>query len=343
MAFTIVNQGSFLSAGVPVNITVQSGADYFKTINLTQLAATPAGQGVFYEWFGNPTFPANAAVQTTITATTGAAVPSVITTGGFNYVTSYPQPEAAYTGTGISKAAAAVVSGFTALPYNNGDNVILYGTTGMEILGGATFTISSVSSTQFSLIGLDTSGFASVATAVKARRVSPYLPVLPEFLYVSAITNSAQAIVTVTQDPTNTIYVGQKLVFQIPASFGMVELNNVNSPQSLPAVVTAVNYATYQFAINVDTSSFTPFAWPASTGVPATPAFATVAPAGCATQYNPQLQTYTGYDINKQPFRSSLLLPFMHLQAGANSPAGQNNDVIVWQSFKMEAPQYIVV
>ncbi len=343
MAFTIYNQGSFASTGVPVNIPVPSGADYFRTINLTQMATQQAtGRGVQFEWFGNPSFAANSAVEWKKTNATDAINGVVVATGGFNYVTSFPQPEAAFVGTGISQAAAAVCTGFTALPYNNGDNVVLYNTVGMEILGGATFTVSTVGATQFTLIGLNSSAFASVATAVTARRVSPAQPMLPEFLYVSNVSQAAQAVVTVTQDPTNTIFVGQKLVFQIPASFGMTQLNTSGAPgtQALPAVVTAVNYAAYQFTINVNTTSYTAFAWPASTLSPTVPAFATVAPAGCQTAYNPILQTYTGYDINKQPFRSSLFLPYMNLQAGAQSPAGSNGDTIVWQVGKMEAPQY---
>jgi hypothetical protein len=341
MALTIVNQGSFQSTGVPVNIPVPSGADYFKVYNLTQMATTQAtGRGVMFEWFGNPSFAVNSAVEWLKTNSTNGMNATVITTGGFNYITSFPQPEAAFVGTAITNATSAVASGFTSLPYNNGDSVVLYNTTGMAQIGGAAFTVSSVSSTGFTLLGLPAGTFAAPATAVTARRVSPFQPVLPEFMYVSAISQAAQAVVTVTQDPTNVIYVGQKLVFQIPASFGMVQLNNNNSPQSLPAVVTAVNAGAYQFTINVNTTGFTAFAWPASTASPTAPLFATVAPAGCSTQYNPQLQTYTGYNFNLQPFRSSYPLPLMNLQAGAQSPAGSNGDTIVWQCFKMEAPQY---
>lgn len=343
MAFTIVNQGSFASTGVPVNIPLPSGCDYFKTYNLTQMATEQAtGRGVMFEWFGNPSFAANSAVEWKKTNATDAINGVVVATGGFNYVTSYPNPEPAFVGTSITQAAQAVASGFTSLPYNNGDNVVLYNTTGMEILGGATFTVSSATTTQFTLIGLNSSAFGAAATAVTARRVSPALPMLPEFLYVSNITQAAQAVVTVTQDPTNTIFVGQKLVFQIPASFGMVELNTSNSSgtQDLPAIVTAVNYATYSFTINVNTTAFTAFAWPASTGSPTTAAFATVAPEGCSTTYNPQLQTYTGYDLNKQPFRSSQFYPYMMLSAGAQSPAGSASDTIVWQAYKFETTQY---
>ncbi len=340
MAFTIFNQGSFLSAGTPVTIPVQSSADYFRTFNQTQ-AGNTAGNGVNFEWFANPSFPPYGAWQIK-SGTAGALSGSLITTGGFSYVTTFPQPSAPFVGTAITNASPAVASGFTGLTFNNGDQVILYNTTGMAQIGGAAFTVSSASSTGFTLLGLPAGTFASAATAVTAVKVSPYLPVLPEFMYVSNITQAAQAVVTVTQDPTNIIYVGQKLVFQIPSSFGMVQLdtNNLPGTQDLPVIVTAVNYAAYQFTININTTSFTAFTWPLATASPTAQLFATVAPAGSSTQYNPLLQTYTGYNFNLQPFRSSYLLPYMYLFAGANSPAGQSGDTIIWQVGKMEAPLY---
>ena len=343
MAFTLITQGSFLSAGVPVNIPLPSSADYFKTINMTQLATTQAtGRGFQFEWFGNPSFAQNSAIEWFKTNSTNGVNMNLVTTGGFNYYTAYPQPEAPFVGTAITNATPAVASGFTALPYNNGDRVVLYNTTGMAQIGGMEFTVSSVSTTGFTLLGLAAAGFAAPATAVTARRVAPYNSVLPEFMYITAISQAAQGVVTVSVDPTNLVYVGQKLVFQIPNSFGMTQLNTNNLPgtQDLPVVVTAVNAAAYQFTINVNTTNFTPFAFPASTLSPTAPLFATVAPAGSSTQYNPVLQTYTGYNFNLAPFRSSTFTPYMNLQAGAQSPAGSSGDTIVWQAYKMEATQY---
>jgi len=341
MPFTINTQGSFLSAGVPVNIPLPSGADYFKTVNMTQIATTQStGRGVQFEWYGNPSFANYNAIEWFKSNSASNAVNvNLITSGGFNYVTSYPAPEAAFVGTAITNADPAVASGFTGLTYNNGDRVVLYNTTGMAQIGGMAFTVSSVSSTGFTLLGLDAAGFSAAATAVTARRVAPYNAVLPEFMYVTAISQAAQAVVTVSADPTNVIYVGQKLVFQIPASFGMVQMNS-EYLNGIPAIVTAVNYAAYQFTVNVNSTAFTAFAFPASSLSPTAPLFATVAPDGCSTQYNPLLQTYTGYNFNLQPFRSSMFIPYMNLQAGAQSPAGSSGDTIVWQAYKMEATMY---
>lgn len=345
MAFTILTQGSFLSAGTPVSIPLPSSADYFKVYNMTQLATTQTtGRGVIFEWFGNPSFASNSSVKYFKSNTSSNVLNVTVDTtdGGFIYYSSFPTPEAAFVGTAITAATPAVASGFSGLNYNNGDRVVLYNTTGMAQIGGMEFTVSSVSSSGFTLLGLPAVGFAAAATAVTSRRVSLYNPVLPEFLYVTAISQASQAVVTVSTDPTNVIYVGQKLVFQIPSDFGMVQMNS-NYLNGIPAIVTAVDYAAYQFTVNVNSTNFTAFAFPASSLSPTAPLFATVAPQGCSTQYNPLSQTYTGYNFNLQPFRSSTFIPYMLLMAGAQSPAGSNGDTIVWQAYKMEATSYSTV
>ncbi|HAM53719.1 MAG TPA: hypothetical protein DCP92_24630 [Nitrospiraceae bacterium] len=341
---TIFTQGAFQSTGINVNIPLQQGFDYFRTFNQTQAATTQAtGRGIIFEYFSNPATANYSAYQWSKTNSTNAMNMSYISSAGFNYVASYPQPEAAVAITAITAANPAVVSATNT--YNNGDTVIIYGASGssspaFETIGGMAFTISSVSSSQFTLLGLNGSTFSNAATAGFARRVSQFNPVIPQYLYVTAVSQASQAVVTVSQDPTNLIWVGQKLEFTIPSSYGMVQLNN-NNLQSLyninyPAVVTAVNYAAYQFTININTTNFTAFSFPTS-GSPTQPLFATVAPAGSSTQYNSTTQTYTGYDFNKQPFRSSYDFPYMTLYAGANSPAGSNNDIIIWQCWKSQA------
>lgn len=339
MAFTLINQGSFLSAGTAVNINLPSSADYFKTINMTQLATTQAtGRGVMFEWFGNPSFAQNSAIEWSKTNSTNALNMSLVTSGGFNYYTAFPQPEAAVVGTAITAASPAVVT--MTNTYNAGDRVVLYNTTGMAQIGGMAFTISSVSGSGFSLLGLPAAGFASAATAVTARRVPSVDPVEPEFLYVTGISQAAQAVVTCSSFPAS-VFVGQKLVFQVPQSFGMTQINS-NNLNGIPVVVTSIANAAsaYQFTINLNTTAFTPFAFPASTASPTAPLFATVAPAGSQASYNPTLQTYTGYNISSGPFRSGLFLPLMNLQAGAQSPAGSSGDTIVWQAYKMETTLY---
>ena len=338
MPFTIVTQGTFTQPATAVNqiIPLPSGADYFVTTNLTQMATTQnPGRCVRGEWYGGGLTANNDGLRWTKTNSSSAINITKFSTAtasnGFTYVTSFPQPEAALTGTTITNASPAVAS--VTNTYSEGDTVVIYNAVGMQQISGMTFTISSVSGSGFTLLGLNAGGFGAGATAFSVRRVNRFTPVEPSFLYVTAVTQAAQAQVTVSQ--ANSVYLGQKLEFTIPASFGMVQLNNFYQPQNLPIVVTSIVDA-YNFTINVNTTNYTAFAFPASSGSPTTALFATVAPAGQSTQYNPITGVQTGYNFTQIPFHSGVFVPYMYVPAGANSPGGSASDVIVWQAYKME-------
>jgi hypothetical protein len=86
----------------------------------------------------------------------------------------------------------------------------------------------------------------------------------------------------------------------------------------------------------VNTTGYTAFAFPLSSGSPTTQLFATVAPAGQSATFNPITNVTTGYDFTKVPFHSGLFIPYMLVPAGAASPGGSAADVIIWQAYKME-------
>jgi hypothetical protein len=249
---------------------------------------------------------------------------------GFTYVNRYPQPQAALTGTTITNANPAVAS--VVNTYSEGDQVVIYNAVGMQQISGMTFTISSVSGSGFTLSGLNASGFAAGATSFQVRRVAPSLPVQPQTYYVTGVTQAAQGVVTVSQK--HNYVVGECVEFTVPGSLGMVQLNNYYQPQSKPPMITAVT--DYTFTINVNTTNYTAFAFPTSAQSPTAQLFATVAPQGQRGTYNPITGVQTGYNFVQVPFHTSLFIPYMYMPSGANSPAGQANDVIVWQAYKME-------
>jgi hypothetical protein len=179
---------------------------------------------------------------------------------------------------------------------------------------------------------------AKAATYFTVRRLaySPQnfvTPVAPPAFQITAVTQAVGAQVTTSQ--ANMVYVGQKLEFTVPASFGMVQLDNFYQPSSKPIIVVSIVDA-YNFTINIDTTNYTAFALPASTGSPTTQLFATAAPAGSATTFNPITNVTTGYDFVNQPFRTSLFIPCMLITAGQYSPGGQTGDRIVWEAYKCE-------
>src|SRR6202142_919146 len=302
MAFTIVTQGTYTQTATAVGqiIPLPSGCDYMKVTNLTQMQEESPTACVGGEWFGGGLTQKNNGLRWTKTASSVISIDQFsnsVATNGFTYVPTFPSPEAAVTGTTITAATPAVAA--VTNTYSEGDTVVIYNAVGMQQISGMTFTISSVSGSGFTLLGLKAAGFATAATAFTVRRVSQFTPVEPSFLYVTAVTKEANAQVTVSQ--SNSVYVGQKFEFTIPGSFGMVQLNNFNQPQSKPVVVTSIVDA-YNFTINIDTSSYTTFAFPASAFSPTAQLFATIAPAGQSTQFNPITGVQTGYNFNQIPF-----------------------------------------
>ena len=336
MAFTIVTQGTFVQPATAVNqiIPVPSGCDYFKTVNYTQMSAAAPTACVAGEWYGGGITPVNDGLRWTKAGSSAIIIDKFsnsTASNGFTYVTSLPAPQAALTGTTITKAANAVAT--VTNTYSEGDTVVIYNAVGMQQISGMTFTITSVSGSGFTLLGLNSSAFATAATSFQVRRVSQYAPVEPSFYYVTNVSQASQGVVTVSQ--ANSVVVGQKFEFTVPGSFGMVQLNNYYQPQSKPIVVTSI-IDDYNFKINVDTSGYTAFVFPTSLSSPTSQLFATIAPAGQSTQYNPITMVQTGYNFNQVPFHTGVQVPYMYLPAGAASPGGVAADVIIWCAYKME-------
>jgi hypothetical protein len=341
--FTIVTQGTFTQPATAVAqiIPLPSGCDYMKVTNLTQMAAAAPTACVAGEWYGGGLTAVNSGIRWRKAGSSAILIDSFSTataTNGFTYVTSFPAPQAALTGTTITAASPAVAT--VANTYANGDQVIIYNAVGMEQISGMTFTVSSVSPTAFTLLGLNAAGFATAATSFFVRRVTQNpvgvtTPVAPQDFQVTAVTQAVGAQVTTSQ--ANMVFVGQKLDFTVPASFGMVQLNNFYQAQNKPIIVTSIIDA-YNFTINIDTTNYTAFVFPASALSPTAQLFATAAPAGQAATFNPITNVNTGYNFTQAPFRSGIFVPYMLLgvSAGSTGVAGGANDVMVWQAYKME-------
>lgn len=336
MPFTIITGDSFTSTGAAKDIPVPSSADYCVTTNVTKMAVTTAAccRG---EWFGPKFGNGASAVNDGLRWRKAGSHAILIDTfatatasDGFTYVTESPVVEAQAPNaiTAITAASPAVVTQTNT--YSNGDILQLYNTTGMLQIAGMNFEISSASGAGYTLIGLRAVGFAAAATAGFTRRISKSLAVNPQFLYVTEITQANQAVVRTSVDPTRYYVVGMKVRFSVPQSFGMTQMNN------LTGEIVALSSANYTMTVDINSSAFSAFAFAASTSSPTSPLFATVAPAGASTQFDPLSLVQTGYNFQYQPFRSGLFVPYMHLGGGINSPAGENNDVIDYAFYKFE-------
>jgi len=348
MAFTLITQGSFLSAGINVKIPLPSSVDYFKTYNLTQMPLAPSTAVVVMgEWFGgNLINPASGLRWKKSTSTSVLNLDTFATStasNGFTYVTASPVVEAQNSNaiTNITAVNPAVVTQTNT--YNNGDIIQIYNTTGDLTIGGMNFQISSVSSSGYTLLGLANvagNGLAA-ATAGYTRRVSTNWSVDPQFLFITNISQATQAVVSTSVDPSQYYVVGQNIHFSVPSSFGMTQINQMTGTiVAVNAVSATGNIGAYNLTVNINSSAFTAFAFPASALSPTAQLFATLAPQGSSTQYNPMTNTYTGYNFTLAPFHTGQFTPYMLVYGGAQSPGGASGDTILWQAYKMEATSY---
>lgn len=249
MSMVQFSSGSFTSDGLPRVLDIQSGASYFKLTNVT------AGQE--YEWYSS--FAVDSAYDIT-----GAAL---ISSGG---VSSFASQENAFgpelSGTGVSKANPAVVT-IVAHGLSTGDIVRLYGTTGMRQIAGQLFQITKTGADTFT-IDLDTSGFANVATAVKARKLLVPQLIEPRARYIVDLTLGASTTVKTSVD--HGYAVGQYITLSVPASFGSSEISGQSGR------ISAISSAN-EFVVDIDSSAASAFAYPASASIPFSFPFAVVA------------------------------------------------------------------
>jgi|GEM_PF-1034921 len=346
MPFTILDGGSFTSTAAGVKIPLPSSADYFKIVNVTQMAA--AGTTcVAGEWFGSKfgagATAANDGIRWRKAASNAILIDTFATataTNGFTYVTTAPvvEAQAANAITGITAANPAVVTQTNT--YANGDLVRIYNTTGDLTIGGMVFQISSASGAGYTLLGLANvagNGLAA-ATAGNTRRISTFSAVEPEYLYITNISRATQMVVSVSIDPANYYVVGNKVHLSVPASFGMTEANQLTGTiLALNAVAASGSIGAYNMTLDIDSTAFTAFAFPASALSPTTRLFATLAPAGSKTAYDPVTLVQTGYEFNLTPFRTGEFVPYMLIGGGgAGNASGAANDIINWASYKFE-------
>ncbi len=350
MPFTILNGGSFTSTGAGVKIPIPSSADYFRTWNITQLAAASPTVVVGGEWFGSKfgagASPDNGGIRWKKAGSSVIQMDSFTTStasNGFTYVTTYPNVGPPVTGFSSTAANPAVVTQTNT--YSNGDIVRIYIATGDLTVAGIDAQISSVSGSGYTLLGLPATaanGFTAISAAT-TRRISATQAVDPEYLYISNISPGSVAavpfvgsIVSTTVDPSNFYSVGMKIHFSVPSSFGMKEMDQLTGTIIAVNIAATTNTAAYNLCVDIDSSAFTPFVFPASASSPTAALFATLSPAGAATKQDPTTGIFTGYDFTLQPFRTAQFTPFMFLAGGAASPAGAAADIINWMSYKLE-------
>jgi hypothetical protein len=270
--------GSFTSDGNPLNISLPSGYNSFELVNITDIGSAGATTPVMRAQ-GTSSMAAGSAYYST--KTNGAAtldLEKTTTSGGFTFVadsgTLALGGSTALNGTEINQANPAVADTATTTGLVAGSTVVrLYNTTGMLQVAGMDFTVGTiVGGTSFQLKWLDSSGFAAAATGGTFRIVNAQSRYYPRARYITAITAATSAVITMSV--THGLTVGQAVRIYVPSAFGMTEING------LLGNITAVSTSNNTITVDIDSSSFTAFAFPTSATAAAGVTFAQVVPVG---------------------------------------------------------------
>lgn len=170
---------------------------------------------------------------------------------------------------GITKAAAGVVTTTAAHGLTSGDVVIMYGlnqsaTTGMQQIAGIPFTVTVTSPTAFSIPwNTNQSNYTALSGSPAGASVKkvlyPYL-YFPGSAVISAITTGTTT--TIDTASAHNFVVGQEVAFRIQNNWGTYQLNSL--PNTLiPGspiygyVIAVTDYNT--FVVNIDSTGYTAF------------------------------------------------------------------------------------
>ena len=270
--------GSFTSDGAVRNIVLPSGYNKFEMVNITDIGSSAANTNVM-KAFGMSSMAAGSAFYSPKTSGAATLDPeTTITSGGFTFIADSATlsigGSVALNGTEINRANPAVASTGTTTGLVDSVSVVrLYSTTGMLQVSSMDFTVGTiVASTSFQLKYLNNSGFAADATSGSYRIINAQSRYYPRARYITAITAASSAVITMSV--THGYTVGQAVRIVVPAAFGMTEING------LIGNITAISTANNTITVDIDSTSFTTFAFPTSAVAATGVTFAQVVPVG---------------------------------------------------------------
>ena len=311
-------QGYFKSNGKAKVLKIPTGVTFLEVLNRTQIATTQStGRSFRFQWYKGLADGQGFAESKANSANTVNS--QFLTTGGFTLLdTSKPLiGKLNKTVTAVSTATPPVVTNTGTNGLSAGDMVRLVDVSSAKQLGGIDFTVgnSTLSGTTFSLDYAPT--LATAGTSGGWRKVQYVEGFYPSVRMITAFSQAAQAVLKFSV--THPYKVGQQLRLIVPDKFKMVEAND------LVATVTAINTTNNTVTLDLDSSGFTPFAFPVNADVPFT--FAQVLPIGKGTTLD--YANLWGSSLVNTGYIG------IELAAGINSPAGSNNDEIFWRAISI--------
>lgn len=336
MDAAIIQSGSFTSNGQAKTLQIRSGFDWIQTYNLTQITTPanvtlqsywqfgmPSGQGIKYNGTGG----ANTLTLTALAANTG-----------FTPVDSAGNPlGTAIATTNITNSTTPVITTASTAGFNDGDILRLSNNPNTRQVNGYDFVVTVTDGTHFTVVPVLATATDNLAAQAGFFRKVNFDPLYyPRSRYiVNMAANAANANYTdVTLSVPSGYVIGQSIRLVIPPQFGSVQLDQqvvtitgVNDTLGVVGGVPAVT-----ITVNASMVGVTAFRFPLNAAYPFSPAM--VVPIGENTAYAIQQSQNILSDATYNTGYIGMILA-----AGANSPAGANNDVIYWVAGKSSYTQ----
>lgn len=315
---TIIQQGRFTQGATAANVTLQirSDVDWIKVYNLTAITQGAADLGAeFYFQRGMTNGTGIVTTKLGTQANDPLTIGALAANTGFFLVDSSVQTNTSPIAiTAVSTATPPVVSTGTTTGLAAGDVIRLSTVAGAPQFGGIDFTIDTITAnTSFRLPYASTLAVAGTTGFWRKINFDPLY--YPRRRFMTTVTAGATTVVKMSV--THGYTVGQLVRFIVPAAYGMVELNN------LTGAITAIDTVNNTITVNIDSSGFTTFAFPAAAAVPFSPA--EVVPVGedTAVALNANTNILDDATINEGYIGVTLV-------AGNASPAGPANSTSYW-------------
>lgn len=330
---TILGQGTFTQGATATKqtIAIPSGTDFLEITNFTQSDAGAAANGFKFYWQRG--FPSG---QGTVLINTAGVVTSDLTAANafVLYDPSNQTPAALNNGStgvsGFTQANPAVVTVGSTTGMSAGNIVRFSSLDNQPQYAGIDFSVGygTLTGTTFSVDYLNSTG--STPSTSGDFRIIPFQPLFyPRRRVITNITAATSAVITLSVDHQFTVGQEVRLNFAggtaVWGSYGVLDGRSV----TITAVNTATGVGNNTITVDVDTTGFGAFVFPAATAVPFTPA--EVVPIGADTAtalaQMPPLSSLEDATVNTGFLG-------MTLASGALNPAGVANDVIYWVAGK---------
>lgn len=325
-AYTQVDRYDVTSPGIPFAIQLQTNYTRLQVSNQTTWGTAPATPVPITSWWTQADTQGSAYMLTSTASSPIVESQYTATNGIYVRASGYPMPSAPITGgTTITAATPPICTVPSTAGLVNGMNVQLYNIAGMFQITGYVFTIGNVTPTTFTLPNLPAASFAGGATSFTVQPVNIF-PVTPTANYITAA--SSVGVNTVFELAfTHNFFVGMTCTLTIPTQYGIGwdTTGALTAVYTVTAVGATLNGSTNTITINLNSSSFGPFAFPSS----ATAATTKIAPA----QVIPVGQVpppYLPISSTATYQNTTLMNPVPYLTLGSVVCGALNDQLTIW-------------